>query len=169
MIKREEVFKIGKIGRPHGIKGELMFYFTDDVFDRTDADYLVLQIDGILVPFFIEEYRFHGQETALVTFEDIDSQEKARTLVGCEVFFPHSDNDADADELRYDDLEGYTLVDDKTGREVGVIEYVDQQTMNIMFELSDGTLIPASEELITDIDQKNRKITLNIPEGLLLN
>lgn len=169
MIKREEVFKIGKIGRPHGIKGELMFYFTDDVFDRTDADYLVLQIDGILVPFFIEEYRFHGQETALITFEDIDSQEKARTLVGCEVFFPHADNDADADELRYDDLEGYTLIDDNTGREVGVIEYVDQQTMNIMFELSDGTLIPASEELITDIDQKNRKITLNIPEGLLLN
>ena len=34
------------------------FAITDDVFDRVDAEYLVLDIDGILVPFYLEEYRF---------------------------------------------------------------------------------------------------------------
>ncbi|MDY3103734.1 MAG: 16S rRNA processing protein RimM, partial [Prevotella sp.] len=36
MIKEEDVYRIGKIGKPHGVKGELSFHFTDDVFDRTE-------------------------------------------------------------------------------------------------------------------------------------
>ena len=54
MIREEEVFQIGKLGKTHGVKGEISFLFDDDVFDRVDADYLILKIDGILVPFFIE-------------------------------------------------------------------------------------------------------------------
>ena len=41
MIRKEEVFKIGILGKPHGINGEMGMTFSDDVFDRTDADYLV--------------------------------------------------------------------------------------------------------------------------------
>ena len=63
MIRQEEVYKIGKIGKPHGVKGELTLFFDDDVFDRVDADYLVLLIDGILVPFYFEEWRFKSGET----------------------------------------------------------------------------------------------------------
>ena len=39
MIRKEEVFKIGKIGKPHGVKGEVGLRFSDDVFDRVDAEY----------------------------------------------------------------------------------------------------------------------------------
>ena len=66
MIKREEVYKIGVLGKPHGVKGEMQFRFTDDVFDQCDADYLVLDMEGILVPFFMEEYRFRSDEVALM-------------------------------------------------------------------------------------------------------
>ena len=55
MIKQEEVYKIGRIGKPHGINGEVHFLFDDDVFDRVESEYLILDIDGILVPFFMEE------------------------------------------------------------------------------------------------------------------
>ena len=64
MIKQEEVYKIGKLGKPHGVKGEINFLFDDDVFDRVDAQYLILDIDEILVPFFMEEYRFRSDSTA---------------------------------------------------------------------------------------------------------
>ena len=50
-----DFYKIGKIGKPHGVKGEVSFMFDDDVFDRTDAGWLMLSVDGILVPFFLEE------------------------------------------------------------------------------------------------------------------
>lgn len=88
MIRRDDVYKIGKLGKPHGVKGEITFAITDDVFDRVDADYLILDIDGILVPFYIEEYRFKNDENVLVKFEDIDTQEQVRAYTGCEVFFP---------------------------------------------------------------------------------
>ena len=54
MIKEEDVYKIGRIGKPHGVSGEVTLRFSDDVFDRVDADYVVLLVDGILVPLFIE-------------------------------------------------------------------------------------------------------------------
>ena len=66
MIKREDVYKIGVFNKPHGIHGELSFTFTDDIFDRVEAEYLICLLDGIFVPFFLEEYRFRSDSTALV-------------------------------------------------------------------------------------------------------
>ena len=48
-----DFYKIGRIGRPHGINGEVIMMFTDDVFDQANAEYLMLDIDGLLVPFFM--------------------------------------------------------------------------------------------------------------------
>ena len=168
MIKEQEVYKIGVIGKAHGVKGELSIQIDDDVFDRVDAEYLVLKLDGIFVPFFMEEYRFKSDSVALVKFEGVDTQERARELTGVEVYFPRelAEQDEEA-ELSYAALVGYTLIDNNSGNPIGTIAYVDEQTINIMFELEDGRLIPASEELIVDVDQKNRTITLDIPEGIL--
>ena len=168
MIKEQDIYKIGVIGKAHGVKGELSIQIDDDIFDRVDAEYLVLKLDGIFVPFFMEEYRFKSDSVVLVKFEGVDTQERARELTGVEVYFPRelAEQDENA-ELSYSALVGYTLIDNNSGKVVGTIAYVDEQTINIMFELDDGKLIPASEELIVDVDQKNRTIILDIPEGIL--
>ena len=167
MIRSEEVYKIGRLGKTHGVKGEVSFLFDDDVFDRVDADYLVLMVDGILVPFFMEEYRFRSDTTAIVKFCDIDTQERARELTGCDVYFPRALTDSDEGSMSWAEIVGYSIVDASTGRTVGKIASIDDTTINILFCLEDGTLIPASEELITSVDQENRIITIDIPEGLL--
>ena len=167
MIKEEEVYKIGKLGKTHGVKGEISFLFDDDVFDRVDADYLVLMIDGILVPFFMEEYRFRSDTTAIVKFCDIDTQERARELTGCDVWFPRALADSDDDTITWAAIVGFDIIDANSGQPVGRIASVDDTTLNILFCLEDGRLIPASEDLITGIDKANRTITINIPEGLL--
>jgi 16S rRNA processing protein RimM len=166
MIKQEEVYKIGKLGKTHGVKGEVSFMFDDDVFDRVDSDYLVLDIDGILVPFFIEEYRFRSDSVALMKFEDIDTQQRAAELTGCDVFFPRALADED-DTPTLAMLIGFGVVDANSKKTIGRIAAIDDSTVNLLFELEDGMLIPASEELITDIDQENRIITIDIPKGLL--
>ena len=162
------VYKIGVIGKAHGIKGELSIQIDDDIFDRVDAEYLVLKLDGIFVPFFMEKYRFKSDSVVLVKFEGVDTQERARELTGVEVYFPRelAEQDENAD-LSYSALVGYTIIDNNSGKSVGTIAYVDEQTINIMFELEDGRLIPASEELIVDVDQKAHTIILDIPEGIL--
>lgn len=171
MIKKETVYRIGKIGKPHGVDGEVSFHFDDDVFDRTDADYLILDMDGILVPFFIDEYRFKTDETALVRFADIDTQDKARNLTGCDVYFPREHSDSDSDSLSWAEIVGYKVVDAESGNIVGEICSVDDSTINTLFELvtSDGNdlLLPASDELIVEVDTEQRQITMQLPEGLL--
>jgi 16S rRNA processing protein RimM len=167
MIKQEEVYKIGKLGKAHGVKGEISFLFDDDVFDRTDADYLVLDMDGILVPFFIEEYRFKTDDNALMKFEGIDTQERARELTGCEVYFPREMAEDDNEQLSWAAIVGFELIDASTGKSAGNIASVDDTTINILFELEDGKLIPASEDLITNIDTKKQQIFIHLPEGIL--
>jgi 16S rRNA processing protein RimM len=163
----EDLYKIGKIGKPHGVKGEVSFHFSDDVFDRTEAEYLMLCIDGLMVPFFMEEYRFRSDETALVKFCDIDTQERASELTGCEVFFPRDVADDDDDNLSWAEIIGYSLIDSATRKNVGKIASVDDSTINILFELEDGTLIPASIELITNVDKKHKEIEIELPDGIL--
>lgn len=169
MIKQEEVYRIGRLGKAHGIHGEVTFQFDDDVFDRMDADYLVIEVDGILVPFFIEEYRFRSDSVALLKLEGVDSQERARELTNCDVFFPRHLAETDDDEtlLSYSFLVGFTIIDAATGRRIGVVDSVEESTMNILFCLQDDTLIPAAEELIENIDSEKREIVLRLPEGLL--
>lgn len=167
MIREEDVYKIGKIGKPHGISGEVTLRFTDDVFDRVDADYLVLMVDGILVPFFMEEYRFRSDEVALIKFEDIDTMERASELTGCEVFFPRELADSDDIEMTWSQIVGYDIVDADSHKLIGRIASVDETTINVLLELDDGTLIPAAEEFIIDIDHKERKMFMRLPEGLV--
>ena len=166
MIKNEEVYKIGRLGKSHGIKGEISFQFDDDVFDRVDADYLVLEIDGILVPFFMEEYRFRSDSLALVKFCDIDTQERASELTGCDVYFPRALAEED-DTPTLASLVGFDLVEASNNKKIGTIASIDDNTANILFELEDGRLVPATDDLITDINTKDRTIKMEIPEGLL--
>lgn len=165
MIKADDVYRIGRLGKAHGVKGEITMQVEDDIFDRTDADYLVLELDNIMVPFFIEEYYFKTDTTALIKFEGIDTLERAKEFANIDVYFPRNikDNSIDSEEeaLSYPMLVGFQVND------IGKIAYIDHQTENIMFELEDGTLIPASEDLIEDIDVPNKQIKMTIPEGLL--
>ena len=167
MIKKEDVYKIGRLGKAHGVKGEVSFQFDDDIFDTADADYLILDIDGILVPFFMEEYRFRNDSLALIKFCDVDTQQRASELTGCDVYFPRSIADERAEGLSLSSLVGFDLIDANGNEKVGTIAAIDDTTQNILFELEDGTLIPASDDLITDINTQQRQITMNIPEGLL--
>ena len=100
-------------------------------------------------------------------FEDIDTQERARELTGCEVFFPRDLADNDDDNISWAAIVGFDIIDAKSGNKIGSITSVDDTTINILFELEDGRLIPASEDLITAIDQQARTIMMRLPAGLL--
>ncbi len=171
MITRESVFKIGTIGRIHGVKGEVAIHITDDVFDRVDAEYLFVEVEGLLVPFFMEEYRFKSDTTVLMKFCDIDDADRASSLTGCDVYFPRNLVEESSDELTWNEMVGFTLIDSNTHQVVGEITHVDLTTINTLFEVNttDGNpiLIPAADELVDDVDRKNRAITMRVPEGLI--
>lgn len=168
MIREEDVYKIGVIGKTHGVKGELSIHVDDDVFDRVDADYLVLRLDGIFVPFFMEEYRFRSEEVVLMKFVSVDTQERARELTGTEVFFPrHLAESEEVTEMSMAQIVGFSIVNDADGKEVGRVENIDDSTVNTLFELDNGILIPATDDMVTEIDMEKRIVRMLLPEGLL--
>lgn len=170
MIRKEEVYKIGIFNKPHGIHGELSFTFSDDIFDRVESEYLICMLDGILVPFFMEEYRFRSDTTALVKLEGIDTAEQARMFTNVDVYFPaiHAE-EAGPGELSWDFFKGFRIEEVHHGK-LGEITDVDTSTINTLFVVNyqgDELLIPAQEEFIINLDQKHKVITVNLPEGLL--
>lgn len=171
MILPDDVFRIGTIGRPHGLGGEVTLHFTDDVFDRVDAEYLIIEVDGILVPFFMESYRFRTDTTAIVKFCDIDTVEQARQLNECTVFFPRSLSDSDDETVSTAEIIGFEVVNATNGERVGRIVDIDQSTINTLLSVArdDGSivLLPFSDDLFVNIDTNRRQLTLKIAEGLL--
>lgn len=170
MIRNNEVYKIGVFNKPHGIHGELQFTFTDDIFDRVEAEYIICPMDGILVPFFIEEYRFRSDTTALMKLEGIDSAEKARIFTNVDVYFPkkHAE-EANLEDVSLNFFIGFRIEEVHHGH-IGEIADVDTATLNTLFvvESQDGEkLIPAQDDFIIDIDTKHKVITMELPEGLL--
>ena len=165
----ESVVSIGRLGKPHGVKGEITFTFTSDVWDRAEVDYLILMVDGILVPFFLEEYRFRGEHTALLKFVDLDSIEAIQEIIGAEVYIEESQMEgmASADvDYTWEYFVGFH-VEDAVAGDLGEIVRVDESTENVLFELAAGQLLPAVENFIEDIDHERRIIRMSLPEGLL--
>ena len=172
MIREEEVYLVGKINKPHGTKGELQFTITDDAFmaDEEELEFIFCKLDGILVPFYVEEYRFRSDTTMLLKLEGIDTEDQARKLTGIDVFakqilrIPAPD-----EELTWSFFRGCTVEDIKVGQ-LGRITHVENSTLNTLFiiEAADKELmVPAQEAFIVNIDREKRHLIMNLPEGLL--
>jgi len=171
MIKRDELVKIGQIKKPHGIKGELSFNFTDDSFDESDCPFLICEIEGIFVPFRLEEYRFKSDTSALITLKTIDSEEKAKTLTGKDVYFlkKHISEESLNENLTWEYFIGFTLIDERHGK-IGVVSAIDESTINTLFIIQTDEkelLIPANNEIITHINEEQKEIFVFLPDGLL--
>lgn len=170
MIKVEDVYRIGLINKPHGVHGELLFSFDDDIFDRMEADYIICMMDGILVPFFFESYRFRSDSTALIKLEGIDTEQQARRMTNVEVFFPKEHvEELEDNELTWSYFVGFLIKDVNEG-EIGKVIDVDDSTINTLFVVDHNdteVLIPAQEDFIVDLDREKRVITMQIPAGLL--
>ncbi|MDR0542203.1 MAG: ribosome maturation factor RimM [Dysgonamonadaceae bacterium] len=169
MITREDLVKIGKFNKPHGIKGELSFSYADDSFGNSAKPFLICELDGIFVPFRLEEYRFTSGSAALVKLKTIDSGDKARRLANHDVYFPKNQIQTSNEAMSaWDFFLGFTVIDEKTG-EIGVISEIDDATLNTLFIVQrkdEELLIPAAEDMITHIDETKKKIHVTLPDGL---
>ncbi len=171
MIVREDLIRIGHFNKPHGIKGELSFVFTDDSFDESECSFLICELDGIFVPFRMEEYRLKSDSSALMKLKGINTDEQAKMLSNLDVFFPkqYLKSDPESDNYTWDYFIGFTL-QDADGKVVGQIIDVDETTINVLFVIEykkDEVLIPVSEEIVIEVNEQEKTIQLELPEGIL--
>jgi len=135
-----------------------------------DTDFYFLEIEGIPVPFFVEDFSFSTDTTARIKFADVDDEKIASRYKNLSVFLPSEmvENVQVADVSPWEFYIGYSVID-QSGNELGVITEVDEATINVLFLVEKGEeklLIPATEDFIVAVDEINRRVEMNLPEGL---
>lgn len=173
MIRKEDTVEIGKFLKTHALKGELNVMLDVETEFLTDGNPVIVEIDGILVPFYADTVRPKGSESALVKLSGVDSQEMAQKFVNKPIYGLRENlvdyfDDPDM-ELKADFI-GFRIVDSNLG-DIGIVVDVDDSTANVLFivEASDGRIIyiPVAEEFINAIDDEREVIEMTLPEGLL--
>lgn len=176
MIKQSELTSIGTFVKPHGIKGELSAETDLDSQEISALKCVVLDMDGIYVPFFVDTVRDKSATTVLLKLDGVDSETEAKEYAGKEIYTLRTevaDDDADGDEggdgLYAADLEGFE-VKDAENRTIGVIRDYDDSTPNVLLiaESPDGRTLylPFADEFFLDIDPDGMTVTMDLPEGI---
>ena len=174
MIDDDDLIEVGRVGKAHGLGGELtVTAVSAPAADAmADAEYFVCDVDGIFVPFFVAGTRKRTNQSLLVRFDGVGSQDAAMPFVGQTLWMERRQMpDTLVEELDApdDDIIGYTIVDETYGT-IGTIVDVDDQTENVLFVVDTPRgemLIPAAEDLIVEMDEATRCLTMRLPEGLV--
>lgn len=171
MIEKEDLFKIGKINKSHGFKGELSLFFDKPEYSNVDTKFFFLDIDSIFVPFLIEEITLFGNNRGHVKFEDIEDDAKASKYAGEDLYVLRSEltDDFFEEVTGWDLYIGYRVYE-QNKKDLGVITHVDTSTINTLFILEnegEEHFIPATEDFIVEIDDVQKTIYMDLPEGLV--
>ncbi len=140
---------IGTIRKTHGTNGELQALMNSDLFVDTDPEFIILELDAIKVPFRVLDWRSKGDDV-LLQLKGVDTEQAANRLVGAPVFMENAAGQEDT-MMTWQDLVGLRVVDDEQG-EQGVIDSVDESTVNTLLFLDNGRVLPIHEDFIVAID-----------------
>ena len=170
-MKKDDCFYLGKIVKKYSFKGEVLAKLDTDqpeLYENLDA--IFIDLKNNLVPFFIETSQLHKSDLLRIKFEDIDSEEKADTLIKSELYLPlELLPKLEGNKFYFHEVIGFTIKDKNFG-EVGTITGINDSTAQALFEIDrHGTdiLIPMNDEFIVKVDRVNKTIIVETPEGLI--
>jgi 16S rRNA processing protein RimM len=150
---------VGRIGRAHGLRGELAVTFSSNRPERAAVGAVLYAGDRELV---ISASRPH-QGRVLVTFAGVDDRTAAEALLGRELTAaPLGDGvELDDDELWVHEVVG-AEVQDRSGATVGRVIAVEANPAHDLLVLDGGTLVP----MVFVVEQRDGVVVVDPPEGL---
>jgi 16S rRNA processing protein RimM len=168
---------IGRTRKAHGLTGELKVTIEERYLeDFLKNERIFLDIKGVKIPYFISNVRGGGE--MILKLEEVDDRDAATVLQAREVLLREQDilpdhvREYEVEEepgLQFARLAGYQIVDVTLG-EVGVIDEVldmPQQEMAFLQYNGQEVLVPLNNQLINSIDDTNRRVLMDLPDGLL--
>lgn len=146
------LLEVGRIGKPHGVRGDLYVTFTSDVVARHEPGATL----SVRAPRDSAANRSSGedelieltittsrpvQDRFVVHFDGIDDRTAAERLVNKTLFAAPRDDDDDDDALWVHELIGARVVD-TSGRQWGTCVSVIDNPAHAILEISNGALVP---------------------------
>ena len=170
-MQKEDCFYLGKIVKKYSFKGELLVKLdTDDPSIYTKMESVFIDKNKNLIPFFIERSSLHKSTLLRVKFEDIDNEEDADKLLKSELYLPLEFlPQLTGNKFYYHEIFGFEAEDLSFGL-IGIIKGVNDSTNQAILEIDrNGSeiLIPLIDDFIKSVDREQKKIILEVPEGLI--
>ncbi|HEY9178111.1 MAG TPA: ribosome maturation factor RimM [Flavipsychrobacter sp.] len=164
------MLRVGKIVAVHGLQGAVVL---KQIIDNTGwlnaGDVLFIELKReSFIPHFVEKAKPANETEYIINLDEVDDSEQAKKLVGKTVYVKEEILEkAKVDSpLMYI---GFNLVD-KTKGGIGTIEDVLLMGKQWIARLTiDGkeVLIPLVEDMILDVNYKNKFLRMDLPDGLL--
>jgi 16S rRNA processing protein RimM len=169
-MEKEEYFSVGKIVNTFGLQGQVVLQHSlGGKTNLTGLQVVMIEIRrNDLVPYFITNTKAKNESEVYITIEDITSKEKAQKLVSRPVWFKQTDFKKYVAKSSSLSMLGYTIFDNDTELSQ-IIEIINQphQILAKIIHNEKEMLIPIHEAFIVKVDNDNKKVILNLPEGLL--
>lgn len=169
-MKLEDSFYIGYITKTKGLKGEVQVFFEYPEPEDLDLDTIFLEINGKLVPYFVQTCVLQPNQTANIYLEDVDVIEKAEKLVRKKIYLPKTKMpERDPGEFLITDLKGFMVVDEHRGElgEIVEIHEYPQQYVAVVPHQFREILFPLNDDFIQEIDAEKGILKVSLPEGLI--
>ena len=172
-MDKSETRYIGFLSKLHGFSGEFNLV-SDNPLDEDIENWesVLLEIDGLLIPFFIDSFEPVSDFSARIGFEDIDSSEAAKEFIGCKIYQLEENMNSGSEDLPEtfdDDVTDFKVIDYKAGF-IGTVDSILQYSTNVLLRIINGDreiLVPVSDEIIISVDFDKKTINIESPEGLL--
>jgi len=164
----EEQIAVGKITKPHGIRGEVSVLSLTEIPERFEPGSVLHLADGRALT-VDRARRHHGGFIA--SFTEVRDRNAAELLRGQYLFVPESEL-PELPEGSYwpHEIEGCEVVTED-GRSLGVITEIIHTEANDVWVAKSGeeeTLIPALREVIVRVDSEDKRVVvrgMTMPEG----
>lgn len=164
------MLQIAKVLKSNGTDGDILIGLFDIAIEEIDTkEPVFIEFDGLPVPFFFESLSPKGTGKAIAHITDVDNLEDAEEIAGRPIYADYFEEEEDGE-----DFSGWTLYDKK--REVGIISGLEPIPGNPCLIVSVGkaegsgkeeVLVPLHEDFVIKIDEKSRRLVLDIPDGLI--
>jgi len=170
-MRKEDCFYLGKIAKKFSFKGEVLIYLdTDEPELYENMESVFVECGKNLVPFFIEYSTLHKNDFLRVRFEDVKTEAEADELLGSAVYLPLKMlPKLSGNKFYFHEVIGFEVEDKRLGV-VGVIQSINDSSAQPLFEVLKGgveILIPMIDHFLVEIDRKNKKVKMDLPEGLI--
>jgi 16S rRNA processing protein RimM len=170
-MRKEDCFYLGKIAKKFSFKGEVLVYLdTDEPELYENLESMFVECGKHLVPFFIQNSSLHKNDFLRVRFEDVNNEEEADAILGNHVYLPLKMlPKLTGNKFYFHEVIGFEVEDKRLGI-VGEIQSINDSSAQPLFEvLNDGVeiLIPMIDHFLVKIDRENKKVIMDLPEGLI--
>ena len=169
-MARDEHLLLGTVVKTHGVRGQLILRTEDPALEPgKDWESIFLNIDGIMVPFFLSSLVPLRTGEWIMTLEWYETKSRAESLVGYTAWIKSERLGPEERELSPEELVGFGFKDSVSGAS-GIITAFMDIPGNPVFEVEcagEKILVPAREEFITEADTIKQQIVFALPGGLI--